>query len=143
NLDSSSNLQYGMFLEAIQGPITITDSKFCNNHDNEDAKYSSGTLISGNAEYVTVSGSLFYNNAVPGPGGQFFIGGASAGRTFTNWETGQTYTVQSQHWTLNGNTVVGVGSSEHLFYSYQTGAPWSLFTSTFASNHNTWWNASN
>ncbi len=143
NLDSSNNLTYGMFLEADEGPITITDSKFCNNNDNESPKSSFGALISGNAEYVTVSGSLFYNNAVPDFGGEIFIGGTSAGRTFKDWETGQTYTVQSQNWTLNGNTVVGVGSSEHLFYSYQTGAPWSLFTSTFASNHNTWWNASN
>jgi len=143
NLNSSNNLTMGMFLEADEGPITITDSKFCNNNDNENPKYSFGTLISGNAEYVTVSGSLFYNNAVPGLGGQIIIAGTSAGRTFTDWETGQTYTVQSQNWTLNSNTVVGVGSSEHLFYSYQTGAPWSLFTSTFASNHNTWWNASN
>ena len=79
---------------------------------------------------MTVSGSLFYNNAVPGLGGEIKIGGTSAGRTFTDWETGQTYTVQSQNWTLNSNTVVGVGSSEHLFYSYLTGAPWSLFTST-------------
>ena len=35
NLDSSNNLTMGMFLEADEGPITITDSKFCNNNDNE------------------------------------------------------------------------------------------------------------
>ena len=143
NLDSSNNLTMGMFLEADEGPITITDSKFCNNNDNEDSTYSFGTLISGNAEYVTVSGSLFYNNAVPDFGGEIFIGGTSAGRTFKDWETGQTYTVQSQNWTLNGNTVVGVGSLQDLFYSYQTGSVWNLFQSTFSSNNNTWWNASN
>ncbi len=35
NLDSSNNLTYGMFLEANEGPISITGSKFCNNKDNE------------------------------------------------------------------------------------------------------------
>jgi len=143
NLDSSNNLTMGMFLEADEGPITITDSKFCNNKDNEDSKHSFGTLISGNAEQVTVSGSLFYNNTVPDFGGEIIIAGTSAGRTFKDWETGQTYTVQSQNWTLNNNTIVGVGSLQDLFYSYQTGSVWNLFQSTFSSNNNTWWNASN
>jgi hypothetical protein len=144
NLASSNNLQYGMLLEASEGPITITDSQFCNNHDNEDPANSTGTLGSGNAEYVTVSGSLFYNNAIPHIGGEIKIGGTSAGRSFTNWETGEPMTVQSQNWTLSNNTVVGVGSTEELFYSYLTGSVWNpLFTSTFASNNNTWWNASN
>jgi hypothetical protein len=144
NLASSNNLQYGMFLEASEGPITITDSQFCNNHDNEDPVNSTGTLSGGNAEYVTVSGSLFYNNAIPHSGGEIKIGGTSAGRSFTNWETGEPMTVQSQNWTLSNNTVVGVGSTEELFYSYLNGSVWNpLFTSTFASNNNTWWNASN
>jgi hypothetical protein len=48
NLDSSNNLTYGMFLEANEGPISITGSKFCNNKDNEVPTSSFGPLISGN-----------------------------------------------------------------------------------------------
>ena len=142
NLDISNNLIEGMFLEANEGPISITSSKFCNNKDNEVPTGSFGTLISGNSEFVTVSSTLFYNNAISA-GGQILIGGDSNGRTFTNWETNQSMTVQSQNWTLSNDTIVGVGSSQKLFYSYLTGSVWNLFTSTFLSNNNAWWNASN
>jgi hypothetical protein len=50
-------------------------------------------------------------------------------------------TVQSQNWTLSNNTIVGIGSSQSLFYSYLTGSVWSQFQSTFSSSNNTWWNA--
>ena len=144
SLDSSNNLTYGMFLEANEGPISITSSKFCNNQDNEVPTSSFGALISGNSEFVTVSSTLFYNNTISaGGGGQILIAGAASGRTFTNWETNQPMTVQSQNWTLSGDTVVGLGSSQQLFYSHLTGSVWNLFQSTFSSNHNTWWNASN
>jgi len=144
NLDSSNNLSYGMFLEANEGPISITSSKFCNNWDNSLPTSSFGTLLSGNSEFVTVSSTLFYNNAVlAGGGGQIEIAGTSAGRPVTNWETGQAYNVQSQNWTLSNDTIVGVGSLQNLFYSYVTGSVWTLFTSTFSSNNNAWWNASN
>jgi hypothetical protein len=143
-LDSSNNLTYGMFLEANEGPISITHSKFCNNQDNEVPTSSFGPLISGNSEFVTVSNTLFYNNTVSaGGGGQIEIAGTASGRTFTNWETNQSMTVQSRNWTLSGDTVVGVGSSQKLFYSYLTGSVWNLFQTTFSSNNNTWWNASN
>jgi hypothetical protein len=144
NFDSENNLTDGMFLEANEGPISITDSKFCNNRNNEVPTYSFGTLISGNSEFVTVSNTLFYNNAISaGGGGQIMIAGDGGGRAFTNWQTGQAYNVQSQNWTLSGDTIVGVGSLQDLFYSYETGSVWTLFTSTFSSNNNTWWNASN
>jgi hypothetical protein len=144
SLDSSNNLTYGMFLEANQGPISVTGSKFCNNQDNEVPTSSFGTLLGGNSEFVTVRSTLFYNNTVSaGGGGQIEIGGRASGRTFTNWETNQSMTVQSRNWTLGGNTVVGVGGNQRLFYSYLTGSAWNLFQSTFSSNNNTWWNASN
>jgi|SRR5580692_7121703 hypothetical protein len=142
SLDSSNNLVEGMFLEANEGPISIASSKFCNNQDNQVPTGSFGPLISGNSEFITVSSTLFCNNAISA-GGQILIGGDSNGRTFTNWETNQLMTVQSQNWTLSGNTFVGAGSSQNLFYSYLTGSVWHLFTSTFSSNNNTWWNSSN
>ncbi len=145
NLDSSNNLTYGMFLEADEGPISITGSKLCNNKDNEVSAYSFGALISANAEYVTVRKTLFYNNAVTpgGNGGQILIGGSGSGRTFTNWETGKSYTVQSQNWTLSQDTFVGIGSLQAMVYSYLSGSVWTQFQGTFSSNYNTWWNASN
>lgn len=143
NLDSSNNLSHGMFLEASEGPIAITGSKFCNNKDNLAASAAAGALIVGNADNVKLSGTLFYNNALPFRGGQIKIGGTAIGRAVTNWETGVAYNLQSQHWTLSGNTIVGIGSNQDLFYFSLNPSAWTLFQASFLSNNNTWWNASN
>ena len=143
NLDSSNNLTHGMFLEASEGPVTITNSKFCNNKDNDASSITYGALVAGNADNVTLSGTLLYNNAVPFRGGQIKIGGTGTGRPVTNWETGQAYNVQSQHWTLSGNTIVGIGSNEDLFFFSLNPIFWTLFQASFLSDNNTWWNASN
>ena len=127
-----NNLLNGAFVEASEGPVTISNSQFCDN-------IYSGVFLK-DSSLVAMSGDNFYNNAAS----QIGIGGVLGGEMVTNWQTGQTYTLITENLTLNGNTLAGVGSSEDtLSDSYLGGSDWTSFVSTLVSNNNTWWNASN
>jgi hypothetical protein len=101
------NLRDGMFIEANQGPITVTNTKIYNN-----TLY--GIRVANSAN-VTVKDSIIYGNwlSTSSAGAQINISGDSVGRTVTDFETKATMTAQSQNWTLVGNTIVGTNAQQY------------------------------
>jgi hypothetical protein len=123
--------------EKNEGPLTITNSRFCN------STYSAkgyGGFVLRNSDNTSITNSTFYNNAAA----QILITGVAGGFPISNWETGQTYNLITEHLTLTGNTIEGVGSPQESFQDGSLGGTdWIHFKSTLKSDTNTWWNASN
>jgi len=126
----SKNRLRGFFIEANKGPITLQDSRICGNGaDGFEGQHS---------ESVSLIGNLFYDNRKS----QIFVQSASDQRLIKDPETGATSTAISQAWSLQGNTIVGIGSGELLFKTYQNSSENSqLFTRTMISDNNTWYDA--
>ena len=117
------NNNAGAFVEASQGPITLSGSVICLNNST-----SLGTSISQN---VTLRNNIIYNTA---PYPLLEINDLSSG-VVRDWETGQTMTLRTQRWTLCGNVFISAGRSEHLF----SVPDWNFFLSTLRSARNDYW----
>ncbi|HXJ91861.1 MAG TPA: choice-of-anchor D domain-containing protein [Terriglobia bacterium] len=128
---AANNLLNGAFVEASEGPVTLSNGQFC-------ANTYSGVAVK-DSPLVTLSGNTFYNNAAS----QIGIGGVPGGEMITDWQTGQTSDLITQNLTLTGNAVEGLGAEYALSDSYLGGTDWTSFVSTLASNNNTWWTPSN
>ncbi len=141
NITVTSMFNSGNLVAALneknEGPLTISSSKFCNS--TYSASGYAGFVLR-NSDYTTIQNSTFYNNAVA----QVLITGVAGGISVTNWETGQTYNLITQHVTFTGNTVEGMGTAQQVFKDgYLSGTDWTDFQATLKSNNNTWWNSSN
>ena len=119
------NLKDAIFIEANEGPITIKDSAICNNKDGR------GAIIGGHSENVTLEGNVIYNNG----NAQINIGGSNS-RKSENWETGESFTLDSKDWIIENNLIAGNGSEQLLLYRYGT----NTFLDNFKSNNNIWIN---
>jgi hypothetical protein len=129
------NLGDGMFLEASQGPLTVNGSYFC---FNGDGRITHAGLLASSSARVTLTGNTFFDNA----GSQIIVGGDQE-REFRDWESGEDLKLSSQHWIINGNTIVGANSQQLGFAGNLSSGKWNEFVTTLNSDNNRWFNAAN
>ena len=128
------NIVDNLQLEASQGPFTITNSIFCNG--------GAGVNLV-NAGTVSLTGSHFYNNqGAKDQNAQIYLSGNPGGREVTNWQTGATTLVFTNHTKLESNSFIAVGSNQYVFDTYVSGTNWSEYIGTLTSNNNHWYNTS-
>jgi Right handed beta helix region len=126
------NLTNGLFIEATQGPVLLY----------QDQVYQNGAngLQTANSENVTVRQSTVYDNGAAG----LFIGGQTAGRSVSDWETGGNYSLIAENWIYDGvNFATGPHSATGAYLlntSLGTIAP---FTSTLWTDYNDYYAPSN
>jgi hypothetical protein len=136
SLFDSDNVR-GTLSEKNEGPLTITNSKFCNS---TYASSASGGFVLRNSQNTNITNNTFYNNSIS----QVLVTGVAGGIQVTNWETGEEYNLITQNLTLARNTLEGIGTAQQLFKDgYLDGPDWTDFQSTLKSDNNTWWNATN
>jgi hypothetical protein len=116
------NKKDGIFLEALQGPITIRNSVICNN---TDAGILGGTVVG-----LTLEGNRIEHNA----GDQIRISG-TANRKITDWRTGTVMYLNSEGWRVHGNTVTGSGS-QLLYETTLSSTNWNHLISTSSFDRN-------
>lgn len=115
----------GLFLEASEGPMQVTNSTFCNS--------TSDNIFTEGADGVTLDGNILYGGARAG------IHALTGVRPVDNWETKESYKLVSQHWALRKNIVVGTDTAPHLVnIGNSAGANKKLFLSTLMSDDNVW-----
>ena len=136
NINATSNLMSGVFVEKDEGPMTFDGSYFC--HQNSDLAV--GGFVLRNSEGISVTNSVILDNN----NAQIAMIGLKGGIEVTNWETGVTKNLITQSFTNKYNTIQGNNSDQLLVKdSYLDGNDWSTFQSTLKSSYNTWWNAYN
>jgi len=135
SLTASQNQLAGGFVEQSEGPVTITNSAFCNGAPSMGPN-NIGFEIR-NSENVSVSGNTFQNNLV-----DFLLIGTAGGVQITNWETGQTYNLISQNTVFNNNQLNSTGTQQVFQDGALDGSDWNTFVNTLSSDNNTWWNSS-
>jgi hypothetical protein len=158
NLDSSFNQTFGLhwaldnendtadsllasqnqigsgFIENSEGPITISNSYFCNGNPYSGPNNVGFELK--NSSNVTLTNDTLFNNLT-----QLYVIGKAGGVTITNWETGQNYRLFTQNTTLSNNIFYG-GSDQLLLSNGKLGGTdWLKFQTTLSSDYNTWWNS--
>ncbi len=136
NLTSTNNLIGAVFTEKNEGPISISKSNLC---------YGSPLLGAGGLSIRNSTGiSLLDSNVVNNPPSQVLVFGTANGIQVTNWETKQLYTLVSQNFTMTGNSIEGVGTTQSVFSDPTlNGTDWTSFVTTLVSNSNNWWSATN
>ncbi len=135
-LNATGNLLSGAFMEKDEGPITISNSYFCN----QDGVMGVGGVTLRNSENISLNNSVVLNN-LPA---QVMVIGQAGGIEVTNWQTGITTNLVTQDFTNTSNIIQGNTSSQQVFQdSHLAGSDWTSFQSTLKSSHNTWWNALN
>ena len=92
------NYTNGIFVEANQGPITIENSTLCRNGD--------AGLLTSATHGLTLRDNRFDRN----PLGAVRISG-DFNRRSTDWETGQTHTLNNRDWVWQGNTMAAAGGA--------------------------------
>jgi trimeric autotransporter adhesin len=116
----------GVLLEANQGPITVQNNTICGN--------GRAGIFDGRSNNVSVTGNRSFDNS----SAQLVFSGAPLSRSVTNWETGVTTVVQSQGWTVRGNTFAGSGTGQLVIGGWGVTAPaWALMAGTMVSQNNT------
>lgn len=123
----SGNTLAGAKLEANQGPITIENSRICNNQQDG--------VFALNSDRVTLKGNIIAGNS----GGQIFIDGRVITRSNKDWESNQPYSATGHNLTITANTIAGTDPSQLLFRTSQAAIESSVgFFSTLTSDSNTW-----
>jgi Right handed beta helix region len=88
------NLRDGVFLEADQGPLSVTNSRMCGS--------TTGAGIAGsNTANVQLTGNVICDNSQA----QLLITG-DPDRTVTDFQSGNQFDVRAENWTLCGNTML-------------------------------------
>ncbi len=85
------NFKSGLFIEATQGPITVTNSKIYKN------QWIGVHIMT--SENTTLKNNYIFDN----PGGISVA--KTAKRTIKNWETGQLINLETGNWTLRNNVI--------------------------------------
>jgi uncharacterized protein DUF1565 len=131
SLIAPQNLLAAGFIEKTQGPITVSNSSFCNG--NPDTGPNNAGFELRNSTNVTLTGNSFLDN-----GDQILVVGVPGGIAIKNWETGQNYNLITSNLMLSNNIISGgraVFSDGKL-----NGSDWVAFRKNFNSDYNTWWN---
>ena len=126
---SNSNLNDGIMLEAVQGPVEISNSML-----NGNAR--SG-LVSGNASNVTLNSNVMTSNSKY----QILFSGDPNGRPVQNFQSGQGYVVQSAGWVLNSNVIKSDDAGVALVATTLPLTRWQALVSTLTSDWNKWFNS--
>lgn len=135
---SAYNLRNGIFVEATEGPVSISNSYSCFNGP-LSLYYDAGMALRVST-YVTLTDNFFVNN----PESEISISGIQGGVpvSITNYETDQQYNLLTTNLTMTSDTVAG-GAKAPLFLDFdQAGSAWTEFLSTLDSDNNDWWNGS-
>ena len=112
-----------MFIEANQGPITISNSTSCENRN--------GSGIAGaNSTDVALMDSVLYGNSRA----QVTITGDYE-RSVMNWETARSATLRSERWKLKGNVILSIDPAQLLL----TTPDWRPFVGSLSSDANIWY----
>ena len=136
SLIASHNLRGGLVLEKAEGPVTLSNSHVCFN--SPLLGFTDGGMMVRASTFVSLTGNSFADNFVDQAAFIGVMGGVPV--NFTNYETGQNYSLVNANITMKYNTIVGL-PGEQLFYDFdQSGTAWTDFLSTLTSDHNTWWN---
>jgi parallel beta-helix repeat protein len=121
---ASNNNPDGFFLEAVQGPISITNSEI-------DSNVRFG-ILSGMAEYITLE-----NNTIRGNGrAALHISGDDIGRWTPNFETWEYRWVYTMYWTIRSNVITGEG--RNLLGLTIDETRWNEFITTLDADLNEW-----
>lgn len=119
-----SRNQMGMFLEASEGPTTVTNSTIA--HSTSDNIFSEG------GDNVTLQGNIIYGAAA-----QIHV--LTGVRPVSNWETKENLKLVTERWTLRKNIIVGTDAAPHLVQiGNSAGANRDFFLSTLTSDENVW-----
>ena len=136
NINATSNLMTGVFVEKNEGPMAFSNSYFCH----QNSTLAVGGFVLRNSEGISLTNSVLLDNN----NAQIAMIGIKGGISVTNWETGKTSNLITQNFTNKSNTIQGNNSGQLVFKdSYLDGTDWSTFQSTLTSSSNTWWNGYN
>jgi hypothetical protein len=123
---ATSNLNDGVMLEAVQGPIEVTSSTMAGNAR-------SGFLLA-NAANVD-----FHSNTVTENGRyQIYVSGVPSGRVVQDFETGQDYLIASRNLTLASNLVKADTIGMTLIATTLPEGAWRALVDSLSSDWNTW-----
>lgn len=122
--DFSRNQNDGMFIEAVQGPVEITNSTFMDNLRHG--------IFTGMAEQLTLDGNTFDRNGTS----PIRVSGANNGRGIVNFETSVYQTVLTRWWTLENNEFYGEGP--YLIGTTVNATRWAEFINSLTSDNNDW-----
>jgi hypothetical protein len=131
---ASQNVMTGAVVEKTQGPLTISNSFFCNHRPATGPNNVGITLR--NSMNVTLTGNTLLLNR-----NQVVVTGEAGGIRIKNWETGEGYNLRTKNVTFHNNVVVSE-SDQRVFNNPELGGKnWSEFRQSLVSDYNTWWNA--
>ncbi len=118
----SDNRRDGMFIEKVHGPIVVRNSEFSRNGN-------AGIVTSALNEF-TLERSRLERNATSAVNisGEFNV-------TYTNFETGRSYTLNNSRWTWRDNTMTAWGTSPIITTTHPT-LQWDRVISTSAFDLN-------
>jgi hypothetical protein len=123
------NLAGGIDLEANMGPVTIRNSRICNNRKEG--------IQNNQTANVTITQTEIYNNDTA----QIMVVDIHGPRSGTNWETKEPFSALPEHWVLSGNIVVAGDAKEMLYEALgQSNPALGTFLSTLKSDGNVWFN---
>ncbi len=137
SLVAVGNYGNGFFAEKSEGPLTFASSYFCGNNLAGDPHLGGFSLR--DSALVTLTGNTLFGNG----GAQITVAGRLGGYLVDDWETGQTYDLVNENFTLSKNIVAGPSLSQVFSDGYLGGTDWSRFASTLTSDTNTWWAGAN
>jgi hypothetical protein len=123
--------QAALQIERNEGPITIQNSLL--------ASSGNGLNIL-TSQQMTIKNNTFYNNGATNKyQSQIYLAGQSGGITIKDWQTGQSYFLQTTNTALTGNTMVAGAAGQYVFGTYLSGADWTAFANTLQASSNTWY----
>jgi hypothetical protein len=111
----------GVFIEASQGPTSVTDCIICDNQS-EAGIYSQGGTD------VTLQGNTIYGNA------DAQIRAVKGVRPIKDWETNAALSLIAEKWTMRKNIIVGTNTAPDLADIANSAG----FFKTFVSEQNVW-----
>lgn len=128
---TARNRLNGINVEANQGPITITGTVSCRNQK-------SG-IFDGHSNDVAVTDNRIFGNQWQ----QIRFSGDLYGRTITTYDTGQTHTIRSERWTINGNVFATEAGSQQIYRTTSGTDMWEYFRRSLTADRNTYWSTAN
>jgi len=137
SLISVGNVGTGFYAEKSEGPFNFSNSAICGNNLGNNAYLGGITLRDSNS--VSLTSSALFGNGVS----QIYLLGQAGGFQVTDWETGQTYTVENKSMSLSRTTLAGAQSLQVFSDGSLGGSDWTQFVATLNSNNNTWWATGN
>jgi hypothetical protein len=120
-----SHNHIGMFLEASEGPMSVTNSTIGNS--------TSDNIFSEGGDNITLQGNIIAGSATA----QIHV--LTGVRPVKNWETKENLKLVTERWTLQKNIIVGTDTAPNLVrIGNSAGANKDFFLSTLTSDENVW-----